>query len=31
MCRFAWLGTVDYNRAWDLQRTLASQVRADTV
>ena len=30
MCRFAWLGTVDYNRAWDLQRTLASQVRADT-
>ena len=30
MCRFAWLGTVDYNRAWDLQRALASQIRADT-
>ena len=29
-CRFAWLGTVDYNRAWDLQRTLVSQIRADT-
>ena len=28
-CRFVWLGTVEYRRAWDLQRTLVSQLRND--
>lgn len=29
-CRFAWLGVVDYGRAYDLQRRLASQVRDES-
>lgn len=27
-CRVAWLGLVDYDRAWDLQRALVEQVKA---
>lgn len=26
-CRFVWLGTLEYCRAWDLQRALASRLR----
>ena len=28
-CRFVWLGTVEYLRAWDLQRSLVSRLRND--